>query len=559
MKILIVDDNIENIDMMSILLKSQNYEVQYANNGLEALEKLHSDKYDIIISDILMPVMDGFQFCKECKKDKQLNNIYFIFYTATYVDNKDEEFALSLGAQKFIRKPMEPEAFLNVINEAIESPEFNKDNYPPLVEQDEKEVLKLYSERLVKKLEKKNQDLEKEIASRKKIEKELIKAKEKAEESDRLKSAFLANMSHEIRTPLNAIVGFSNLFDKNIDPEKRKKFNKLIQDSTITLLKLIDDILDLSKIEANQLIVNEESCNINLIVNEIYSSLKMILNTGEKNNINLMLKSPSNELIILSDPVRLKQIFNNLLSNAIKFTNDRGQIEFGYTLQYKDSPQNKIDTIQFYVKDTGIGIPENRINYIFERFNKIEESPTKLYKGAGIGLTITKNLVELLGGKIWVESEFGIGSTFYFTLPYKPAHKIPEDIKIEKRKTIDWKNKTILIAEDIEECFIYLNEILADTGVNIMRAKNGKEAIDYCKKNSNINIVLMDIKMPGMDGYETIKIIKKIRPDLPIIVQTAYAMSQDKLKAKEIGADDYITKPIDEFLLMKKIIDFVGS
>lgn len=559
MKILIVDDNIENVDMLSIILKSQNYDVRSAGNGREALEKLYTDKYDIIISDILMPVMDGFQFCRECKKDSQLRNIYFIFYTATYIDIKDEELALSLGAQKFIRKPQEPEVFLSIINEVINLSGKHSNNFIPHVEKDEKEVLKLYSERLIKKLEKKNLDLEKEIATREKIEKELIKAKEKAEESDRLKSAFLANMSHEIRTPLNAIVGFVDLLQKEINNEKFNMYSKIIQSNTNTLLKLIEDILDLSKIEANQLKVNAENCNINQILNEIYSSSRMMLNIEEKNNIHILLKCANNApgFIIISDPVRLKQIIINLLDNAIKYTNEGGYIELGYTFQYKDSTQKEIDTIQFYVKDTGIGIPEDRINYIFEQFNKIEENTKQLYKGVGIGLTITKNLVELLGGKIWVESQFGKGSGFYFTLPYKQAHQIPEAIKDKKRKNINWKNKTILIAEDTDESFIYIHELLADTKVNIIRAKDGKEAVDFCKINSNIDVVLMDIKMPLMDGYEAIKKIKGFKPALPIIAQTAYAMTEDRQKTLDAGFNGYIKKPINPETIMDEINSFL--
>jgi len=555
MNILIVDDNMENIDMMSILLESQNYKCQSAKNGQEALQKLHSNKFDLIISDILMPVMDGFQFCSECKKNDNLKNICFIFYTATYIDAKDEELALSLGANKFIRKPQEPEVFLSLINEIIEKSKNEKNKNVDDTLYNEKEVLKLYSERLVKKLEKKNFDLENEIAARKKIEKELIKAKEKAEESDRLKSAFLANISHEIRTPLNAIFGFSSLMAKNTDLQKKEKYLKYIKNGSSCLLKLINDILDVSRIEVNQLEVKADICRINSILYNLYTASEIILENENKKNIKIKLQcaSVNDDYQINSDPVRVEQILFNLLDNAIKYTPDGGQIDIGYDFIYSENIKNNIKALKFYVKDTGIGIPNDKLDFIFKRFNKLEESTTQLYRGAGIGLTITKKIVNLLGGEIWVESTLGKGSQFYFTLPNYPVlHNEKEDV-VENIKKINWQDKIILIAEDVDASYIYIKELLEETGVKLLHAKNGKEAVNYCKSNPKINIILMDIKMPVMDGYEAINIIKKLKPDIPIIAQTAYAMADDEQKVKNAGADDYLTKPIEETILISKI------
>ena len=210
--------------------------------------------------------------------------------------------------------------------------------------------------------------------------------------------------------------------------------------------------------------------------------------------------------------------------------------------------------MKFFVRDTGIGIPEDMYDYIFERFNKIESDNTKLYGGTGIGLSITKKLVELLGGRIWVESKIGMGSIFYFTLPFNTSGKYLNNVEDEgNTNTKNWKGKNILVAEDNIPSFKYIEELLSDTGVNIIHAKDGLEAVEYCSKNKNIDIILMDIKMPEMDGYKAIKLIKKDKPELPIIAQTAYAMHDDEQKAREAGADDYISKPINEELIIKMI------
>ncbi|MFH0759075.1 MAG: response regulator [Bacteroidota bacterium] len=410
-----------------------------------------------------------------------------------------------------------------------------------------------------KKLKEINDQISAQNEELNRINTELLIAKEKAEESDRLKSSFLANLSHEIRTPLNSIVGFSTLISKNENPEENKRFAIFIQNNSDTLLKLIDEILDMSKIEANQLNIEIEPCQINLLLNEIYAGSKIMLQKEGKPNIDIVL-SPGNcepDFHLDTDRIRFRQIINNLLDNAIEFTEDGKQIEFGYTFISKAPGSKKTEALQFYVKDTGIGISADKTDCIFERFSKIEESNTKLYRGAGIGLTITKNLVELLGGKIWVESEPGRGSVFYFTLPYETGKGIPETYKREEETSMDWKNKTILIAEDVEESFVYMSELLKATGIQMIHAKNGEEAVSYSEERPDIELVLMDIKMPKMNGYEAIRVIKKIRPDLPIIAQSAFAMEEDKQKAAEAGADDYITKPISKSSLIHTIANLI--
>ncbi len=371
---------------------------------------------------------------------------------------------------------------------------------------------------------------------------ELEKAKVKAEESDRLKSAFLANMSHEIRTPMNAIIGFSNLLD---DPDmqdiNKKELITLINHNSNTLLHLIDDIIDLSKIESGQLVIDKRNCNLNTIFNELldlFNENKKIIN---KAHIELKYThdSENKEFSIYSDPLRLQQIISNLVSNALKFT-EKGFVEFGYTIE--DKPNRNI---KFFVKDTGIGLTKDQQEIIFSRFTKAENDKKKLYRGAGLGLAICKNLVNLLGGDIWVESELNRGAIFYFTIPYEniPEKEIPVKEKQNQQADYNWPGKTILIAEDEKSNYQYFEMILSKTQANILHAENGIDVIEICK-NNKIDIVLMDIKMPEMDGFEATKQIREFEKEMPIIALTAFAMENDEKMSIEAGCNAYMSKPV---------------
>ncbi|MCD4790192.1 MAG: response regulator [Bacteroidales bacterium] len=387
------------------------------------------------------------------------------------------------------------------------------------------------------------------------VEKEqaLKAAKEKAEESDRLKSAFLANMSHEIRTPMNAILGFSQLLNDVESEEERNKFVNLITSNSEHLLSLINDIIDVSKIEAGLMTIEKNKCSVNQLLEEIYHVFNTNKNKKIKEkNIQIKLNIPlaENESIILTDSTRLRQILSNLIDNAIKFT-ESGTIEYGYKIK---DPQ----TLEFYVKDSGEGIPEDKQEIIFERFIQTDMSLTRTQGGTGLGLSITKAFVKLLGGEIRVKSKIDQGSTFYFTLPYKKAKPIIKPRASEKKATdYIWENKTILIAEDVEDNFLLIESILSNTQVQILWAKDGKEAIDICKENKNIDLILMDIRMPVINGYEATKQIKQFNNDLPIIALTAYAIDGDSARAFEYGCDDYITKPVIKEELLSLINDYL--
>lgn len=389
-----------------------------------------------------------------------------------------------------------------------------------------------------------------DISERKQREENLRKAKEKAEEADKLKSAFLANMSHEIRTPMNAIIGFSDLLiSDEYTEEEKMEFGNLIKNSGSTLLKLIDDIIDISIMEAGHLKLNKTSVNVNATLNEILLFFQEEKERLGKSNVEIKLSVPPNSdnILIETDAVRFRQVINNLAGNALKFTED-GIVELGYTIG--------IDPVlHFYVQDSGIGIRAEKISLIFERFNKLDDD-RRIYAGTGLGLTISKKIVEELGGFMYVESEYGYGSKFSFTLPYflidnYKSNGAPSATK-SKIEKYTWKDKKILIVEDVDSNFLFLETLISKTEAKIIWAKSGKQAISMCNEEKP-DIILMDIQLPEMNGYDATRIIRKNHPVIPIIAQSAYAFSGEKEKIIHSGCNDYITKPIKPKVLMETI------
>lgn len=397
----------------------------------------------------------------------------------------------------------------------------------------------------------------KDITSIKKLEQELTGAKLNAEESDRLKTAFLHNISHEIRTPMNAIMGFTGfLSDPAIDESQKIHFIDVIQQSSHQLLSIIDDIVRIATIEAGQETLSQNEVNLNHLMQfelDQFSSRAKEKNVKFECSIGL----DDNRSVIKADETKLQQILSNLLVNAFKFTQS-GSIRFGYQL--------KQGSIEFFVKDTGIGIPESMQESIFDRFSQVESSISRQYGGSGLGLSICKAYVELHGGKIRVDSTPEKGSSFVFTIPYKPISSTtpnPEST-VREESTANQANQgdnldfTILVAEDEDLNFMMVREILKRLNVKVLRASNGQEAVD-CAKENPVDLVLMDLKMPVMDGYEATRLIKEFKPTLTIIALTAYSLESDKEKALSSGCSDVIVKPINRENFYKRLEEYISN
>ncbi len=387
-----------------------------------------------------------------------------------------------------------------------------------------------------------------DITEKKKLWNDLVEAKEKAEESGRLKSAFLANISHEIRTPMNGILGFSELLKQaDLSGEEQQEYIDLIKESGERMLNLINDLIDISRIDAKvtKLEIIETSLNKLLLDQAQFFKLAF-------NNKGLRLQyTPGlsdEESIIETDVLKLNQILTNLLQNALKFT-AKGEIDFGYT--------RKGDTLEFYVIDSGIGIPEEMRESVFDRFRQVDNSFSRPHEGAGLGLSISKGFVEMLGGTIRVESPESGGAKFLFTLPYNPSgapNKLrPAADQAIPEFPVSESGKTILIAEDDKLSCILLKKSLKLDNVTFFAAINGKEAVELVECHPEIDLVIMDIKMPVMNGYDATMLIKQMRPGLPVIAQTAFASEDERIKAGKAGFDGFISKPVNMHELFKMI------
>lgn len=386
-----------------------------------------------------------------------------------------------------------------------------------------------------------------DVSLRKENDQKLQKALYEAQESERLKSAFLSTISHELRTPLNAVIGFSDLIDKSMSIDEAVSLSKMIFDSGNHLLKIINDIFDLSVLEEGTIVLLKEKHNLYDLLDEVLEHSYQEKRKMGKANLELSfdIENKYKDLIIVTDHKRFKQILIHLIKNALKYTKE-GSIEIGFSII-----QN---AIKFYVKDTGIGIAKDKQEIIFNLFRQLDDSHTREFEGVGIGLSIAKSLCENLGGKMSLESELNRGSTFYFTIPYETEKEENAKIKDASNERNILSGKTILIAEDDISSFELLKMYLTPLNANVLWARNGIEAIKIFKKNKSIDLVLMDIKMPALSGYVAAKEIKNISPLIPIIAQTAYAFENEKTIALEAGCDDYVSKPISWPILFKKII-----
>ena len=379
---------------------------------------------------------------------------------------------------------------------------------------------------------------------------ELIASKIKAEESDKLKSAFLMNLSHEIRTPMNAIVGFSDLLlDEKITEEEKQEFVRIVQHNSRSLLSIVDDLIEMSKIDSDLIKPNYSTVNLNNLLKASFESASF---SNKNANVVVKLQEPNEKVQrnIITDAVKLNQIVINLLNNALKFT-DEGFV----ILDYEVDDAKKL--IIFHVKDSGIGMPDDFKDKIFKRFNKINAKNISANEGLGLGLAISKSYVEMLGGTISVETKEGLGSTFTVTIPLKYAEK--DSVDEEKvHQIVNYNlgnNEVLLVAEDDNINFKLIEKLLKIFNFNVIRAKDGLEAVEICKTNSEIDLVFMDIKMPNLDGYGAFEKIREFNQTLPIIAQTSYSFPEEVEKIKQLGFNDFISKPLDKerlYELVKK-------
>lgn len=521
--ILYVDDEIENLQGFEYLLQ-RDFDVHIAQSAKEGLDILKKTTIKVVLTDQRMPEMSGIEFLE---KAMAISPESIRIVVTAYSDSDTILQAINQGkAYHFITKPWNNNELKNIIRRAIETYNLRRDKI-----------------QLITHLQNLNA--------------ELVRAKEKAEESDKLKTSFLANMSHEIRTPLNAIVGFSNLLiDENQkNPQLKKEFVRIIENSANDLLNIIEDILDTAQIESGIMNIRESQVDVNQLMIELLVMYQNYPLITEKNiEIEYVYPKADDKLQIYTDRLRLKQILTNLLSNAAKFT-EKGKIDFGFRLL-----ENAQNVIQFFVKDTGIGIPSDKHEYIFERFRKLESLDSEtIYRGNGLGLYISRKLAQYLGGDITLESEVGKGSTFNLIIPFKTKAR-EKTFGIEfnyQSANISWPDKTILIVEDEISNYKYL-ETLLNNRVNTIWAKNGAEAIQICKEKK-IDLVLMDIKLPKIDGFEATRQIKEIKPEIPIIAVTAYAMEADKNESIQAGCNNFIAKPFKMEELFSIINAYIGQ
>ena len=386
-----------------------------------------------------------------------------------------------------------------------------------------------------------------DMTDNKLAEMELIRAKEKAEESDRLKTAFLNNLSHEVRTPLNAIIGFSDILDLGeSDPGKTSHVTGIIRSSSRQLLSIIDDIIHISTLEAGLQKAYETRTDINQLIRDVFDQHQMAA-ARKSLQLNIERLLPDQDKFVFADRTKVQQILDNLVGNALKFTL-KGKVSIGCVMQE--------GFLRFRVSDTGIGIDPEHRDIIFERFRQVETEHARVKGGLGLGLSISKAFAEILGGRIWYESEYGKGSSFFFTLPYKPAP--PEELKETPETGFSLAQpKTILVAEDEENNFALIRELLEGTGARLLHARDGREAVGFFRREEHVDLVLMDVKMPVMGGFEAVRAIRELNASVPVIAVTAYAQSGDRKKALDAGCDEYLPKPLTRKKFLETVRKFL--
>jgi len=525
--ILIVDDQEANIDVLEGLLGMQGYtNLISTTDPRQVISLFSSFQPDLILLDLSMPYLSGFEVMEQLKALIPANTYLPILVLTADVATESKQHALSGGASDFLTKPFDLiEVGLRIQN-------------------------LLYTCQLHQQLKNQNLILEEKVKSRtRELENkniELVVAKDKAEASDRLKSTFINNISHEIRTPLNGILGFGQILtDPDLLPEEKERYAEMLNSSSSRLINTVTNFMDISLLSSGNQKVFKKVINPENLVKEVVLRFKDVC-AEKKLALSILTPALAPNLISVTDDDLLIKILNQLIDNAVKFTH-KGILTVGY--------ERDENSLLFFVKDTGIGISEENKSQIFDSFIQEDSELTRRFEGSGLGLSIAKGFIHLLEGKIWLDSEKGKGSAFYFSLPC--LQQIQESSSEHPNSDISTNRKqTILIAEDDEINFYYFKVLLTHDLIEIIHATNGIEAVDLCRKHPEIELVLMDLKMVEMDGFEATRQIKSFRSNLPVIAITAYSESDDKRKALQSGCDEFLTKPIKKEFLLKKLEDF---